>query len=145
MLFCANSVDPLSVLSFLSWSLVSFPVSMFSRNLYSHIRSKYVDSHSHQFVFMCTIPDVDWAAHVGGLLGGFVMGFIIFSLGIESRRWKTALFSMGCMIALVFYGMGVFFMIKERKDDVALEMEDVCKYYQGFFEDYECNCQLGDE
>ena len=85
---------------------------------------------------------VDWAAHVGGLIGGFIVGLMIFSLGIKSRRWKISFFFMGLILSLIYYGAGILFMIQEKKDDVAKEMEDVCAYYQAYFEDYECKCKM---
>lgn len=91
------------------------------------------------------IPFVDWAAHVGGLLGGFMIGMLIFSLQIKSMRWKIGMFSFGLLSNLIFFGTGAGYMIKFAKQDVAMEMSDVCGYYEQFFEDYECNCQLENE
>jgi hypothetical protein len=88
---------------------------------------------------------VDWAAHVGGLLGGFMIGMLIFSLQIKSMRWKIGMFSFGLLSNLIFFGTGAGYMIKFAKQDVAMEMSDVCGYYEQFFEDYECNCQLENE
>lgn len=78
-------------------------------------------------------------------MGGFIVGLIIFSFGVKTRKWRIAMLSMGLITSMIFFGTGIMFMIKERKDDVAEEMQDVCAYYANFFEDYECNCRLGEE
>ena len=55
------------------------------------------------------------------------------------------MFSFGLLSNLIFFGTGAGYMIKFAKQDVAMEMSDVCGYYEQFFEDYECNCQLENE
>eukprot|EP00979_Chaetoceros_neogracilis_P001438 scaffold249_cov262-Chaetoceros_neogracile.AAC.5 len=85
---------------------------------------------------------VDWAAHVGGLIGGFMLGMMIFSLQIKTRRWKIGMFSVGLLSNLLFYGVGIGYMVKIAKQNVAEEMSDVCGYYEQFYEDYECNCMM---
>jgi len=89
------------------------------------------------------IPYVDWAAHMGGLMGGFVVGLMIFSLKVKTFRWKIGLFAFGFLFALIGFSTGVLHMIQETKAGVAQEMEDVCGYYMNYFPDYECNCMLG--
>mmetsp|Transcript_226 Transcript_226/g.361 ORF Transcript_226/g.361 Transcript_226/m.361 type:complete len:373 (+) Transcript_226:164-1282(+) len=88
------------------------------------------------------IPYVDWAAHVGGLLGGFLMGIMIFSLQIKTKRWKIGMFAVGLLASVIFYGLGIHQMFNDAKNNVAQEMSDVCGYYQQFFEGYECRCML---
>mmetsp|Transcript_1714 Transcript_1714/g.2258 ORF Transcript_1714/g.2258 Transcript_1714/m.2258 type:complete len:367 (-) Transcript_1714:259-1359(-) len=88
------------------------------------------------------IPYVDWAAHVGGLIGGFAVGLLLFSLKIKTRRWKIMWFLTGFFLTVIGAALGIVFMLKEIKDNVADEMGDVCGYYKQYFEDYECNCQL---
>lgn len=89
------------------------------------------------------IPYVDWAAHMGGLMGGFVVGLMIFSLKVKTVQWKIGLFAFGFLFALIGFSTGVLHMIQETKAGVAQEMEDVCGYYMNYFDDYECNCMLG--
>ncbi|KAL3903579.1 MAG: hypothetical protein SGILL_010392 [Bacillariaceae sp.] len=87
------------------------------------------------------IPYVDWAAHLGGLLAGFCVGFIIF--GADCRK---ACFSKLFWL-LVGVGLtGIFFVVLFQQMysgniEAAEELRDVCAYYKQNFEDYECNCQ----
>ena len=94
------------------------------------------------FVLFCFSLDVDWAAHVGGLMGGFLVGMMIFSFQIKTTRWKLGMFAVGALASLIFYGTGIHHMFNEAKQKVAVEMSDVCGYYQQFFEGYECRCML---
>jgi len=87
------------------------------------------------------IPYVDWAAHLGGLIGGFCIGLIMFSADL-----KNAVFSK---LTWLFIGIGVtaayfivlFHQVYSSDIEAAEELRDVCGYYKQFFEDYECNCQ----
>jgi len=51
-------------------------------------------------------------------------------------------FLTGFFLTVIGAALGIVFMLKEIKDNVADEMGDVCGYYKQYFEDYECNCQL---
>ncbi len=55
------------------------------------------------------IPGTDWAAHVGGLAGGFVIGFITGTPGrsaVVERIWQV-----GAGLALAITGVAFFYMI----------------------------------
>lgn len=90
------------------------------------------------------IPFVDWAAHVGGLLGGFLVGMFIFSLRIKTMRWKIGMTIVSLLINLIFFGVGLSYMFNHSRGEVAEEMGDVCEYYKQFYEDYECRCRMDD-
>lgn len=85
------------------------------------------------------IPYVDWAAHLGGVISGFVVGLALFSNEISflSMRIFWAVLGTGAAIALFalmmehMYSGGV---------EAAEELRDVCGYYKEHFDDYECNC-----
>lgn len=87
------------------------------------------------------IPFVDWAAHLGGLIGGFCIGMILFSINLQK-----ALFSK---LTWLFVGIGItaayfivlFHRMYSQEINAAEELRDVCGYYQQYFQDYECTCQ----
>ena len=89
---------------------------------------------------MSFIPYVDWAAHVGGLAAGFVIGLVCFSFKI--RNWCFILIwfvvGVGTTLALFSGALAYMYTTVEANDD----LRDVCGYYKQFFEDYECQCML---
>jgi len=89
---------------------------------------------------MSFIPYVDWAAHLGGMIAGFVLGLVCFSFKI--RNWFFMLVwlvvGVGSTAALYLAGMAYMYNEVETKD----ELRDVCGYYQQYFDDYECKCML---
>lgn len=94
------------------------------------------------------IPYVDWAAHVGGLIGGFAVGLLLFSCRVKTKRWRFIWFLLGFIMTAIGLALGVMYMHEEVMNNVAEEMKDVCGYYEDYFRDigqeYECNCQLED-
>lgn len=85
------------------------------------------------------IPYVDWAAHLGGLLSGFFVGFMTFSFHLESYCYRLLWFVVGMALTLGFFIPCIDIMYS---GDIVIneELRDVCGYYQQYFEDYECNC-----
>ena len=112
--------------------------------------AKYNNSFSHNptkviggiilVMAMSFIPYVDWAAHLGGLAAGFVIGLVCFSFKI--RNWFLILvwFVVGVGTALALFSCALAYMYNmvEANDD----LRDVCGYYKQFFDDYECQCML---
>mmetsp|Transcript_16154 Transcript_16154/g.45254 ORF Transcript_16154/g.45254 Transcript_16154/m.45254 type:complete len:385 (-) Transcript_16154:193-1347(-) len=90
------------------------------------------------------IPYVDWAAHLGGLLAGLVVGIMVFSCTIKTILWRCIWFLVGTAITGVFYGISFQYMYSGNID-VAEELRDVCGYYKEHFENYECNCIRGEQ
>jgi membrane associated rhomboid family serine protease len=96
---------------------------------------------------MSFIPFVDWAAHVGGVVAGFVIGIVCFSFQLGRRdsivSWVFValwfIVGLGGVIAL--YSCMLVYMYTEVEANP--DLKDVCAYYQQFFDDYECNCQVG--
>jgi len=88
------------------------------------------------------VPFVDWSAHLGGVIAGFCSGIICFSCYIQNKLFLVFWFLVGVGITAIYYGGTITYMLNEVEpmDD----LDDVCGYYQQFFEDYECNCQLED-
>jgi len=82
---------------------------------------------------------VDWAAHLGGLLAGFFVGFMVFSVHMESYCLRLLWFLIGTALTLGFIIPCVDIMYS---GDVPMneELRDVCGYYTQNFDDYECNC-----
>jgi len=89
---------------------------------------------------MSFIPFVDWAAHLGGLLGGLVVGFVIFPCWIRSWFWRVGWCIFGLFITILSFFLCLQYMytMVEASD----ELRDVCGYYQQFFQDYECHCMV---
>jgi len=85
------------------------------------------------------VPFVDWAAHLGGILAGFCVGVLCFSCYIRSWLFSTFWFLTGAGLTAAYFGVTIngMFQVEPIED-----LKDVCEYYQQFFEDYECNCQL---
>eukprot|EP00559_Dactyliosolen_fragilissimus_P005239 CAMPEP_0184860824 /NCGR_PEP_ID=MMETSP0580-20130426/5640_1 /TAXON_ID=1118495 /ORGANISM="Dactyliosolen fragilissimus" /LENGTH=343 /DNA_ID=CAMNT_0027358077 /DNA_START=35 /DNA_END=1066 /DNA_ORIENTATION=+ len=88
------------------------------------------------------VPYVDWAAHLGGLLGGLSVGLMIFACRIKTLFFRLVWFLLGAFITVVGFSVSITYMIEEKKDEVAAELADVCGYYMQHFENYECNCML---
>lgn len=88
------------------------------------------------FSFM---PYVDWAAHLGGLLAGMFVGFMCFSIHMESFCLRLLWFLVGMALTFGFFVPCIDLMYS---GEVQLneDLRDVCGYYQQNFEDYECNC-----
>ena len=89
---------------------------------------------------MSFIPYVDWAAHVGGLAAGFVIGLVCFSFKIRNWFFILIWFVIGVGTCLVLFLGALAYMYTgiEANDN----LRDVCGYYKQFFEDYECQCML---
>lgn len=82
---------------------------------------------------------VDWAAHLGGLLAGFCVGMILFSMDIGKQIWKLFWLLTGIAITVVYFVVTLQHMYSGAIDP-SEDLRDVCGYYQQYFEDYECNC-----
>ena len=84
------------------------------------------------------VPYVDWAAHLGGLLGGMVVGVLVFSTEMELCLWKTAWAVAGAAFTAVFFIVLLTYMYENSEG--LEELRDVCGYYQQQMDNYECNC-----
>jgi len=89
---------------------------------------------------MSFIPFVDWAAHLGGMIAGFVLGAVCFSFKIRSWFFMVIWFVVGVGSTIVLYSAGMAYMYNDV--EVKDELRDVCGYYQQQFDDYECKCML---
>jgi len=86
------------------------------------------------------VPYVDWAAHLGGVICGFITGMMCFSPWIKTRYCAVFWFSVGIGFNAVFYILSLSYLFTYVEPNGNLK--DVCGYYQQYFQDYECNCQL---
>jgi membrane associated rhomboid family serine protease len=87
------------------------------------------------------IPFVDWAAHLGGLLAGFTVGLMVFAFSIETMVWRIVWFLFGVSGTIAGFVVSLKYMYTEVEP---LEiLEDVCAYYQEYYQDYECACARG--
>lgn len=61
-------------------------------------------------------------------------------------RWRIIWFLTGLLMTAIGLVLGVSYMHEEIKGNVAEDMQDVCGYYEEYFqgmgEEYECNCML---
>lgn len=89
---------------------------------------------------MSFIPYVDWAAHLGGMIAGFVLGMVLFSCRIRNWIFKLIWLVVGVGLTVVLYSVGMAYMYTMVETNE--ELRDVCGYYQQYFEDYECQCML---
>jgi len=85
------------------------------------------------------IPFVDWAAHLGGLIAGFLVGLMIFAWEIHGMAWKILWFAIGSALTLTALIVSLQYMYSGEIETMD-ELRDVCGYYKEHFEDYECNC-----
>ena len=76
---------------------------------------------------------------MGGLLVGMFVGFMTFSIHMESYCLRLLWFLVGMALTLGFVIPCLDLMYS---GDVPMneELRDVCGYYTQNFEDYECNC-----
>jgi rhomboid protease GluP len=61
-------------------------------------------------MFFSFNPNVDWAGHLGGLLVGFLLGFILFAHNIKSRYFRIAAYIISS-IMLIAYTVTLFCVI----------------------------------
>jgi hypothetical protein len=85
------------------------------------------------------IPFVDWAAHLGGVVSGFVVGILVFAWDIQLMGWRLFWFVAGVILTIASFGTALGHMYSGEVE-AAEELRDVCGYYQEQFEDYECRC-----
>ncbi|KAI2493535.1 Rhomboid-like protein [Fragilaria crotonensis] len=70
------------------------------------------------------IPFVDWAAHLGGLVAGVVVGIPIFSCSIKTMVWRILWFVVGVVVAVASFGAAFVYMYSGAVDP-AEELRDV--------------------
>jgi membrane associated rhomboid family serine protease len=85
------------------------------------------------------IPYVDWAAHMGGLAAGFVVGILVFATEIENKFWRFFWMLVGIIATTASFTVAIKYMYSGSIETIE-ELRDVCGYYMENFEDYECNC-----
>jgi len=86
------------------------------------------------------VPFVDWAAHLGGLIAGFTAGILCFSTWIKTPSYAIFWFVVGIIVNLAVYIPTLIYLYTSINP--MNDLNDICGYYQQFFEDYECNCQV---
>ena len=72
---------------------------------------------------------VDWAAHLGGLVAGVLVGIPIFALHIESIVWRVLWVVMGSGATLMCFVWSLMHMYSGAIEP-AEELRDVCGYYK---------------
>ena len=85
------------------------------------------------------IPFVDWAAHLGGLIAGFLVGICMFAWDMHLIGWQLFWFVAGVAIVFFAFSTALAYMYS-GEIEATEELRDVCGYYQQQFEDYECRC-----
>lgn len=84
------------------------------------------------------LPYVDWAANLGGLISGLLIGLVLFSGQIRSISVGRFLFTAGIFLMTNAFIIGSYYMFQfvEPKG----ELQDICSFYANFFNGYECHC-----
>jgi hypothetical protein len=72
---------------------------------------------------------VDWAAHMGGLVAGVLVGIPIFALHIESMVWRILWVVMGTCATVMCFVWSLMYMYSGAIEP-AEELRDVCGYYK---------------
>ena len=87
------------------------------------------------------IPFIDWAAHLGGLISGFLIGLVMFSFAVQGCYgvWKIIWLLFGIAAVCAYFSATLAYMYSGGIESIE-ELRDVCGYYKENFEDYECNC-----
>uniref|UniRef100_A0A7S2XSY5 rhomboid protease n=1 Tax=Attheya septentrionalis TaxID=420275 RepID=A0A7S2XSY5_9STRA len=89
---------------------------------------------------MSFIPFVDWAAHLGGLIGGIAIGMLVFApdTGAKTTGCFWLLVGAGCTAGLFISLLVYMYTEVEPQED----LRDVCQYYKQMTGDdgYECTC-----
>lgn len=87
------------------------------------------------------IPFIDWAAHLGGLIAGFLIGLVMFSFAVQGCYgvWKIIWLLLGAAAVFAFFSATLAYMYSGNIESID-ELRDVCGYYQENFDDYQCNC-----
>jgi membrane associated rhomboid family serine protease len=86
------------------------------------------------------IPFVDWAAHLGGLISGFLIGLAIFPFDLQTH-WCIRIIcsAIGLAVTITSFALALQYMYSGKVQSIE-ELKDVCGYYKQNFQDYECNC-----
>ena len=85
------------------------------------------------------IPYVDWAAHLGGVVAGFVVGLVTFASDVSHLGLRIFWTLLGTAATVVMFAVSIHYMYSGEVE-AAEELRDVCGYYTENFDDYECNC-----
>lgn len=85
------------------------------------------------------IPFVDWAAHVGGLVTGILVGVVVFACDIPSLPWRVIWLIIGVAAVATYFAYTITYMYSGQVA-VIDELRDVCGYYEATYPDYQCNC-----
>jgi membrane associated rhomboid family serine protease len=90
------------------------------------------------------IPYVDWAAHLGGLIAGMLVGIFLFARdGIETLCYRAVWVLAGLAATI-----GCFFWAIQYLYSGAIvpseSLQDVCGYYMTNNPDYQCNCMVAE-
>lgn len=91
-------------------------------------------------LLLLLLRPVDWAAHLGGLIAGMLVGIPVFAPHIENVVCRFIWILVGIAATVVCFTYALVYMYSGAVEP-AQELRDVCAYYQEFFEDYECVCQ----
>mmetsp|Transcript_16857 Transcript_16857/g.33561 ORF Transcript_16857/g.33561 Transcript_16857/m.33561 type:complete len:460 (+) Transcript_16857:230-1609(+) len=84
------------------------------------------------------IPFIDWSAHVGGLVTGFLGGIILFSSFLQPIPLKIFGYLIGVLCTVILLYRATTYLAKM---EVAEELVDVCEYYQRrYWDDFACTC-----
>lgn len=85
-------------------------------------------------------PYVEWRAHMGGFVAGFIIGMFVFTKKIKRGDDKKLWFGIGLLLA----GIASFILLVELiKSTPSADLADVCTFYENMHpENYDCQCAM---
>ena len=86
-------------------------------------------------------PYIDFSAHIGGVLTGFLVGMVLFSCNIRNPCFAIGWFLIGMTLLVVLSVPAILFLL--YRTNPAEGMADPCEFYRNLFdEDYDCSCSM---
>ena len=91
---------------------------------------------------MSFIPLIDWGCHLGGFIGGGLLGLSLFSFD-SGARWFCTMIFLPLSVFILYSGIiWMFAALYEMAVDEYEALDDVCQLMMDSLEGYECSCDM---